>query len=86
MKKQAMIYFGFFLIGISCLAPAQAEEQTSAAQLQAAIQAFGVSAEQAEKAAAHSIAIIEDKEKDANSKSHQDMQIVSDDFFTISPY
>lgn len=82
MKKQVIIYLGLSLISLSCVLPMQADERAGIAQLKAAIEAFGVSAEQAEKAAVHSIAIIE---KNATSnKSHQDMEIVTDDFFTLS--
>lgn len=86
MKKQAIVYFGIFLVSLSGVLASQADELSEVAQLKAAIEAFGVPAEQAEKAAIHSVKIIEQEKKAANDKSYEDMKIVSDDFFTLSPF
>lgn len=85
MKKLATIYFTTLFIGLSCL-PTQANEATinaEAEQLQAAIEAFGVSKKEAKKAANHAIQNIE-KEKSAEANQNS-MLIVSDDFFTLQP-
>ena len=84
MKKQVIIYLGLSLISLSCILPMQADERADVVQLKAAIEAFGVSTEQAEKAAIHSVAIIEKEKNAASNKSHQDMEIVTDDFFTLT--
>jgi len=89
MKKQSIALFGTLILGISCALPIQANEQQTnsinVAQLQAAIEAFGVTPEQAKKATTQSTAMIEN-EKRASDKNYQDMLIVSDDFFTLAPF
>ena len=86
MKKQATVYLGALLIGFISVLPTQADEAIiNAQQLQAAIEAFGVSAKQAEQAASESINIIKEKDESSKSIVQQDMTIVSDDFFTLQP-
>lgn len=86
MKKQTSVYLGALLIGFISVLPAQADEAViNAQQLQAAIEAFGVSAKQAEQAASKSINIIKEKDESSKAIVQQDMKIVSDDFFTLQP-
>jgi len=84
MKKHVITYLGLSLLSLSCVLPMQADENADVAQLKAAIEAFGVSTEQAEKAATYSAAMIEKERNAASNKSHQDMEIVTDDFFTLT--
>lgn len=87
MKTQRIKYLGIILLGFNFVLPAQADtplDTVNAAQLQAAIEAFGVPTEKAQKATDHSAILIEEKRR-ASDKNNQDMLIVSDDFFTITP-
>lgn len=88
MKKKSIVSFGALIISLCCALPTQADEQINtinAAQLQAAIEAFGVPTEQAKNATIESASIVEN-EKKKSDKNYQDMLIVSDDFFTLSPF
>lgn len=91
MKTQLKKYFGVLLLGLSFIAfPTHAKDENintviSATELQAAIEAFGVPSEQAKEATEHSAILIEE-EKRATDKNYQDMLIVSDDFFTLTPF
>ena len=89
MKIHLKTYLGILILGLSVSLSTQANEkaqvnQISAAELQAAIEAFGVSTAQAKKATAHSAIIIEEQKR-AVDKNFMDMLIVSEDFFTLEP-
>lgn len=59
-------------------------DSANAKQLQAAIEAFGVSASQAEQAASASVAIINNQQKP--NKKHQELADLPDDFADMNPY
>jgi hypothetical protein len=60
------------------------DEPVDAKQLQAAIEAFGVSTNQAEQAASASVSIINDQQKP--SKKHRELADLPDDFADMNPY
>ena len=92
MKAQLRNFFGILVLGFSFIIPAvhantstDTQDAVSSVELQAAIEAFGVPTEEAKKATDYSAIMIEEENR-ASDKNYQDMLIVSDDFFILTPF
>lgn len=77
--------FGFSTLNADIGTEVDGVAKVDVAQLQAAIEAFGVSSSQAEQAASVSVSMIEDQQE-KSGKKYQEIADLPDDLIDMNPY